>query len=370
MIDRVSSAFEGGLHVAGVPIADIAIAALFAGIGVVLGLIAHRILFRILRKVARASDSEADDVIVATLTRPTRYAFVALGIVLAAREVTLLQDVWQPVAGFVMPALIGWIALSIMRASVKAMELHADIGVADNFEARRRRTRLAIFSRIGTFVIIFVTVGLMLLSIPGVRDIGVTLMASAGLAALAVGAAAQPALKALIGGLQMALTEPIRIDDVVIINGEWGRIEDIRTTYVVVRIWDQRRLVVPVNKFLDETFENWTRRESDLLGTVFLHLDPMTDVARIRAKYDCLIENNPLWDGEAKAVQVTDTTVESIVVRLLMSAKDAGTAFELRCEIREAMLAFIRAEMPDAIAQRRYAPGTGAPQLFARNETE
>lgn len=334
----------------------VAIALLAAGLGVVAGLLAHRVLFGVLRRLALASDSKADDIIVETLGRPARYAFVALGIVIAAHEIPALENAWETIAGFVIPFLIGWIALAIMRAAVKALELRADITVADNLQARRRRTRLAIFSRIGTFVIVFVTIGLMLLSIPGVRDIGVTLVASAGLAALSVGAAAQPALKALIGGLQMALTEPIRIDDVVIIDGEWGRIEDIRTTYVVVRIWDQRRLVVPVSKFLEETFENWTRRESDLLGTVFLHLDPLADIERLRARYESMIEDHALWDGKVKAVQVTNTAMDSIEVRLLMSAKDAGTAFELRCDIREAMLAFIRAEMPDAIARRRIEP--------------
>lgn len=343
---------------------EVATALLVAGIAVTAAVVAHRVLFGFLGRIARSSESQADDIIVDTLGKPTRWAFVALAIVLVAREIAMLDDAWEKVAGFVMPALIGWIALAIMRATVSALELRADITVADNLEARRRRTRLAIFSRIGTFVIVFLTVGLMLLSIPGVRDIGVTLMASAGLAALAVGAAAQPALKALIGGLQMALTEPIRIDDVVIIDGEWGRIEDIRTTYVVVRIWDQRRLVVPVNKFLDETFQNWTRRESDLLGTVFLHLDPLVDVDRVRGEYERLIETNPLWDRRVKVVQVTDTSMDSIEVRLLMSAKDAGTAFDLRCQIREAMLAFIRDEMPEAIARRRFEPmGDGVDAL-------
>ncbi|MEE4339429.1 mechanosensitive ion channel family protein [Erythrobacter sp.] len=336
--------------------ASIAAAALAAGVAVAVALVAHRILFRILRRVARASESDADNIVVRELVRPTRWAIVALGLVLAARAMPVLDTVWQAIAGFILPALIGWMALSIMRATVKALELRADISVADNLAARRRRTRLAIFSRIGTFAIIFVTVGLMLLSIPGIRDIGVTLMASAGLAALAVGAAAQPALKALIGGLQMALTEPIRIDDVVIIDGEWGRIEDIRTTYVVVRIWDDRRLVVPVHKFLDESFQNWTRRESQLLGTVFLHLDPMAEVEKVRAKYEELIAQNPLWDRRVQVVQVTGTAPDYIEVRLLMSAKDAGTAFDLRCQIREAMMAFIRDEMPEAIARRRWEP--------------
>jgi small-conductance mechanosensitive channel len=336
--------------------AELVAALLAAAIGVAAGLVVHAIVFAILRRVSRASDSEADNIVVASLTRPSRWALVTLGLILAAREIAALDTIWQKVAGFIMPALLGWIALSIMRAIVSALELRADITVEDNLEARRRRTRLAIFSRIGTFAIVFVTVGLMLLSIPGVRDIGVTLMASAGLAALAVGAAAQPALKALIGGLQMALTEPIRIDDVVIVDGEWGRIEEIRTTYVVVRIWDERRLVVPVHKFLDETFQNWTRTGSQLLGTVFLHLDPLADVAKLRAEYERLIKAHPLWDGRVQVVQVTETSPESIEVRLLMSAKDAPSAFDLRCDIREAMLAFIAAEMPEAIARRRLEP--------------
>ncbi len=336
------------------------VAALAAAIGVIVALIAYRILFGILRKVAHASDSETDNVVVKHLARPTKWAMVALGIVLAAREVPRLDAAWEKIAGFVMPALIGWIALAIMRALVAAMTMRADIDVVDNLQARRRRTRLAIFSRIGTFVIIFITVGLMLLSIPGVRDIGVTLMASAGLAALAVGAAAQPALKALIGGLQMALTEPIRIDDVVIVEGEWGKIEDIRTTYVVVRIWDERRLVVPVNKFLEEPFENWTRQGAELLGTVFLHLDPLADVPRLRAEFERQIEANANWDKRVKAVQVTDTTLDSMELRLLMSAENAATAFDLRCQIREGMLAFIRENMPEAIAVRRVASAAEA----------
>src|SRR5690606_16814543 len=205
-------------------------------------------------------DSASDDILIARLLRPTRYALVALALVMAAREIPALDEVWRKVAGYVMPALIGWIALAVMNALFDVIALRADITVADNRHARRKRTRLAIFSRIGSFIIVFITVGLMLLSIPGVRDIGVTLVASAGLAGLAVGAAAQPALKSLIAGMQMALTEPISIDDLVIIDGESGRIEDIRTTYVLVKLWDERRMVVPTTRFLEDTFQNWTKR--------------------------------------------------------------------------------------------------------------
>jgi small-conductance mechanosensitive channel len=335
---------------------DAGVAILAAALAILVALIAHRVLYGLLKRLTRASERKADDYIVACLERPTKWAMAALGLVLAARETRALEGVWEKLAGFVMPALVGWIALAILHGLIHAMELKADITVADNLQARRRRTRLAIFSRIGTFVIVFATIGLMLLSIPGVRDVGVTLMASAGLAGLAVGAAAQPALKSLIGGLQMALTEPIAIDDVVIVDGEWGRIEDIRTTFVVVRIWDERRLIVPTSKFLEETVENWTRTTSEILGTVFLYLDPLADIAPIRAEFERRIKAHNLWDGVAQSVQLTDAKPDAIEVRLLMSAADASKAFALRCDMREAMLAWIRENQPEAIVQHRLRP--------------
>ncbi|MCB2080905.1 MAG: mechanosensitive ion channel family protein [Novosphingobium sp.] len=345
-LDEFASGQAGWLH-------EVIVAAVAAGVAVLAALVVHSIVFRVLRKIAHASESESDDLVIRRMARPTRYALVALGIVLAAREIPLLEGIWQKIAGFVMPALLGWIALSVMRALIDALELRADISDADNSKARRTRTRLAIFSRIGSFLIIFITVGLMLLSIPGVRDIGVTLMASAGLAALAVGAAAQPALKALIAGFQMALTEPISIDDVVIVDGEWGRIEDIRTTYVIVRTWDERRLVVPTTRFLEDTFQNWTRNKAELLAPVFLHLDPLADIDTLRAEFLRQVECNELWDKRVAKCQVTESDPDSIEVRFLMSAHDASTAFDLRCEVRESMLAWIRQNMPGAIARRR-----------------
>ena len=172
-------------------------------------------------------------------------------------------------------------------------------------------------------------------------------------AALAVGAAAQPALKNLIGGLQMAFTEPIRLDDVVIIDGEWGRIEEIRLTFVVVKLWDERRLVVPVSKFLEESFQNWTRSTSQILGSVLWYLDPTADVARLRTKLEEIVKADDRWDGRFFNLQVTDARPDSIEVRALVTARDAGTAFDLRCAVREALLAFIRSEMPEALARGR-----------------
>lgn len=329
------------------------VAALAAAGGVLIALLLHRMLFSILLRIARASDSEADNMVVRQLARPAKWAMVALGIVLVAREIPLLESAWEKIAAFVMPALIGWMAIAIMSAFVKSVEQHLDLEAVDNLRARQRQTRLRIISRIATFVIIFVTVGLMLLSIPGVRDIGVTLMASAGLAALAVGAAAQPALKSLIAGVQMALTEPIRLGDAVIIGGEWGWIEDIRTTYVVVKVWDERRLVVPTSKFLDEIFQNWTKTTAQLLGTVYLYVDPATSLDPIRAKFMELVESNQRWDGRVKHMQVTELTRDAIEVRLLMTAKDSPTLYDLRCDIREALIQWLAATMPEAIVRSR-----------------
>lgn len=331
-------------------------ALLATAIAIVLAWAAHAIVFRILDRIAKASESKSDDLLVSRLRVPTRFAFIALAVVLAARETPLLEGAWQKVAGFVMPALVGWVALAITRALVEAMELRTDLSMPDNLRARRKRTRLTIFGRIAGFIIVFLTVGLMLLSIPGVREIGVTLMASAGLAGLAVGAAAQPALKSLIGGLQLALTEPIAIDDVVIVDGEWGRIEDIRATYVIVRTWDDRRLIVPITRFLEGTFQNWTKDSSDLLAPVVLYLDPLTDVAPLRAEFERQVKANPLWDERVATVQVTETTENSMQVRLLMSARDASTAFQLRCDIREAMLAWIRENQANAMVRTRFEP--------------
>jgi small-conductance mechanosensitive channel len=249
-----------------------------------------------------------------------------------------------------MPALVGWIALSSLNAFVTATTLQGEPALADDKEARRRRTRLAIFARIGAFLIVFVTVGLMLLSIPGVRDVGLTLMASAGLAGLAVGAAAQPALKSLIAGLQMALTEPIHIGDLVVVDGQSGRVEDIKTTYVVLRTWDERRAVVPTARFLETTFVNWTRDGSELTGTVMLHLDPLAEIAPLRAEFERQVAAHPLWDRRSADLHVTEASAGSIEVRLAMTARDPGALFELRAAIREDMLAWIREHQPGAIA--------------------
>ncbi|UZK69960.1 mechanosensitive ion channel family protein [Sphingomonas sp. S1-29] len=334
------------------PVINLAITAL----AVLLALIVHKIGFQLQRRFVARTASTSDDVFVEEAFRPARWLAVAIGLALVRRFLDLSDTsdaLWNQLAGLIVPGILGWLAIAMVRAVGRTVELSADISVADNLRARRRRTRSAILGRIVIFLIGFITICLMLLSIPSIRNVGVTLMASAGIAGLAVGAAAQPALKNLIAGIQMAFTEPIRIDDVVIVDGEWGRVEEIRLTYVVIAIWDERRLVVPVSKFLEESFQNWTRNTSKLLGSVFLWLDPATDIPRLRAKAEEVIAANPRWDGRAQGLQVTDSKPDAIEVRILATAKDAGTTFDLRCDIREALLAFIRDEMPEALPRTR-----------------
>lgn len=325
-------------------------------IAIAVALLLHWLLLKIARRAVTRTATTIDDILVRRLHTPTRWLLIAFALSaiqpgLALGEAGLRA--WSQVAGLAFPALVGWMAISVIGVAADLVKERADITASDNLLARRRRTRADILRRIGVFVVLLATFCMMLMSIPSVRNIGVTLIASAGLAALAVGAAAQPALKNLIGGLQMAFTEPIRIDDVVIIDGEWGRIEEIRLTYVVVKIWDERRLVVPVSKFLEESFQNWTRETSQILGSVFWYLDPEADIPRLRDELERRVRASPRWDGRFCNLQVTDTKPEAIEVRALMTAKDASTAFDLRCEIREAMLAFIRDTMPEAIVRRR-----------------
>jgi small-conductance mechanosensitive channel len=328
-------------------------------LAIVAALAIHRIALGLLHRLSARTQSRSDDVVVARIAGPMRWILVAIALAMIQRGLPLApwaRLLWQQVAGFVVPGMIGWLAIALIQALGDVVAIRHDISIADNLRARRRRTRVAILTRVAVFTVIFLTLCMMLLSIPGVRSVGVTLIASAGLAGLAVGAAAQPALKNLIAGIQLAFSEPIRIDDVVIMDGEWGRIEEIRLTYVVVRIWDDRRLIVPVTKFLEQSFQNWTRTNSELMGSVFLYLDPSADVPRIRAKAGEVVAANPRWDRRFWNLQVTDMKEETIELRVLVTARDASLAFDLRCDVREALIAFIADEMPEALPRRRQLP--------------
>jgi small-conductance mechanosensitive channel len=287
---------------------------------------------------------------------PLRWLFLASAFIAVLPALDLearSEEVVRRILALAIPGLLGWLAIRLLRTVRGIIEHRSDISVRDNLRARRRRTRVAILYRVAVILVGVVTLCFMLMTIPSVRAVGLTLFASAGIAGLAVAAAAQPALKNLIAGMQLAFTEPIRIDDVVIIDGEWGRIEEIRLTYVVVRVWDDRRLVVPVSKFLENSFQNWTRQSAELIGVVTWHLDPTVDVPPIRDRFMELVKAHPLWDGRTAVMQVTEARADAIELRALVSAQDAGETFDLRCDIRETILAHIRDTQPEALPRKR-----------------
>jgi small-conductance mechanosensitive channel len=266
------------------------------------------------------------------------------------------------------PQARGWIDVAIRLlaigaiglALVTAVNVLADIArgrfridVADNLEARRRVTQIQVLRRITISLIGFVTLGAMLMTIPAVQRVGVSLLASAGIAGLILGIAARPVLSNILAGIQLALTQPIRVDDVVIVEGEWGWIEEITTTYVVIRVWDWRRLIVPLSYFIEKPFQNWTRTSASIIGSVTWYVDYTVPIDAMRAKLDALVRASPHWDGQVSNLQVTNATERSIEVRGLMSARDSSEAWNLRCEVREKMIGWLQAEYPDALPRIR-----------------
>lgn len=331
---------------------EIGTAALLVAAAVVGGWLVHRIVFAVAGRIAALSAAPVDDLLIRRIRRPAFWAFIAIAVTLAAQGYAPLAAAWDPIAQIVRPAILGWIAYCLVKAFTAAMEFRLE-AIDDPITNRSRKTRIAILSRTATFAIVLITIGLMLLGIPGVRDIGVTVMASAGLAALAVGAAAQPALKSLIAGLQMALTEPLRIGDLVVVDGHTGRVEEIRMSFIIVRTWDERAVIVPTSRFLDQSFENWSRTNEMLTGPVFLHLNPATDVAPIRVEFLRFTGSHPLWDGRTAALLMTEARPDTIELRMAMSARTIGDLFDLRCAVREHMIEWLRAEMPDALVRQR-----------------
>ncbi|MFP5395390.1 MAG: mechanosensitive ion channel family protein [Alphaproteobacteria bacterium] len=322
--------------------------AIQGGIAVGIAIAVHFTVFAILARASRFSASEIDDLVFARLRRPVLFSVVAVAISITAENNALIAKIWHIAGRFVEPALFGWVLFTLVKAFALALEART-ANHEDEMEARSRRTRIAIFSRTAGFLIVFMTVALVLFGIPAVRSIGTTLLASAGVISLAFGVAAQPALKSLIAGIQIAITEPIRIGDFVVVEGESGRVEDIRLSYVVIRTGDERRLIVPTSKFLDGSFQNWTRAGGGINGSVVLPVKPGNPIQPIRDAYEALLAANPDWDKRTGALQISEVQVGSVELKLVMSAADPTALARLRPAMREAMLEWLRENMPDAL---------------------
>jgi small-conductance mechanosensitive channel len=228
-----------------------------------------------------------------------------------------------------------------------------DIKKTNNLRERKIRTQLQFLRKIGISLIIILTIAAILLSFESMRRIGAGLVTSLGIGGIIVGIAAQKSLGNLLAGFQIAFTQPIRIDDVLIVESEWGRVEEITLTYVVVCIWDQRRLILPINYFIEKPFQNWTRISADILGTVFIHVDYTLPVEAVRNELTRLLESNALWDKRVNVLQVTDAKEQTMELRALMSAANSSHAFDLRCYVRENLVTFIQKNYPESLPKTR-----------------
>jgi small-conductance mechanosensitive channel len=264
-----------------------------------------------------------------------------------------LAEVISNVLTVVLPLSVGWTMIRVTSVAEDIIVSRYDVTTADNLQARAIHTQFRIIKRITIVVIGVLTLAVVLMSFEELRQLGTGLLASAGLAGLVIGLAAQKTLASLLAGIQVAITQPIRLDDVVIVEGEWGRIEEVTLTYVVVKIWDLRRLMLPISYFLEKPFQNWTRVSADILGTVFLYVDHTVPVPEIREQLKRIVQDSENWDGKVCGVQVTDTSPQGIEVRALVSAADASKAWDLRCEVREKLIGFVRDKYPQALPRLR-----------------
>jgi small-conductance mechanosensitive channel len=266
-------------------------------------------------------------------------------------EPTILSPATHGVA-LALIAAIGWRGIRMVTAVENYVAVRHPLAGDDLF-SRRLSTQVQVLRHIATLVIAIVTISIMLMTFPNIRHLGESLFASAGLAAIIGGLAARSTLSNLMAGVQIALTQPIRLEDVVIVEGEWGWIEEITTTYVVVRIWDLRRLVLPLSYFIEKPFQNWTRRTSDLLGTVFVYADYTVPVNEVREELRRVLESSGMWDGKTWGLQVTNLSERTVELRALMSAPGSSQAWDLRCHVREKLVQFLQEHYPHSLPRAR-----------------
>lgn len=330
--------------------------------GVVLSQLVHLLLVRFAGRTA----TPIDDAVRRHGRWPLRFLFPILLVflVLPALRPDLPETLvrWLDVAlRLAVPTLFGWVLVAAVRVAEDYAVSRLDLSAEDNLHARKVYTQIGVLKRIAIVLIVLLTLAVILMSYDRLAQVGKGLLASAGLAGVILGFAAQRSLGNLMAGIQIATTQPIRIDDVVVVEGDWGRIEEITLTYVVVRIWDLRRLVLPISYFIENPFENWTRTSAALLGTVYLYVDYTVPVEEVRSALHRILEESGSWDGKTWGLQVTDAKERTLELRALMSAPDSGTAWDLRCLVRERLVAWLQASYPEALPRVRLDRPGGPP---------
>ncbi|MBS0450925.1 MAG: mechanosensitive ion channel [Proteobacteria bacterium] len=286
-----------------------------------------------------------------------------------------LQMVWQAAPdelrgmgsvrhlnGLLLIASVAWLAVRAINGFTEGFLSKYPANVADNLYARRLHTQGRVLARTAISAVLIAAASLMLMTFPGARQVGASLLASAGVIGIIAGLAAKPVFSNLIAGLQLALAQPIRIDDVLVVEGEWGRVEEITGTFVVMRLWDERCLILPLSYFIEKPFQNWTRSSSQLLGSAFFYVDFGMPVAPLRTELERIVRSAPEWDGRSFSLQVTDITERTMQLRALGTAATSGLAFELRCRIREGLISFMQREYPQHLPQVRLRQDAPLPQ--------
>jgi small-conductance mechanosensitive channel len=336
----------------------------------VLANVVHYILFRVLRR-KEAESKGLGWGLQRYLSHPARAIFFLTCFLIVLPTIPGLPDSLQSTLRqiFIMAivAALGWFAVGCVYVFQSATLRRYDLTAENNVQARRVHTQFQLFRRMLISFIIIVDIGALLWTFndPRIWHYGSGLLASAGIASLVLATAAKSTVANFLAGLQIALTEPIRIDDVVVVQGEWGRVEEINSAYVVIKIWDQRRLIVPLSYFIENSFANWTRESSDILGTAFLYVDYSIPVEDLRQQLNTVVHASVLWDQRVCGLQVTNLTDRSMELRCLMSSRNSSESFDLRCLVREQMTAWIQQNHPSAFPTTRFAarPDSSADQL-------
>ncbi|WP_315704621.1 MULTISPECIES: mechanosensitive ion channel family protein [unclassified Bradyrhizobium] len=317
------------------------------------------LIYKVIRAVVKRTIGARSSILLPTLQRTAGPARLALCLIAVALVLPLapLDDAWRRALAHLFAvatiALVGWITIRAVDLAATRYLQRFRNDIAENFMARKHVTQVRVFKRVIDTLIIIVVISTALMTFDSVRQYGVSLFASAGAAGLIVGLAARPLLSNLIAGVQIAVTQPIRIEDAVIIENEWGWVEDIASTYVVIRLWDWRRMVVPLSYFIERPFQNWTRDAASLIGSVMLYVDYAADVPRIRKRLEEVVKQSKLWDGAVVNLQVVDANSHTMELRALVSARNAPQAWDLRCEVREKLIAFLQKEMREALPRDR-----------------
>ena len=323
---------------------------------VFVALIVHSVFFAVAKRVTKRNGGPIGNSLVRHAEAPTRWIFPLLAIILALPILPVRDELVQivrHVVGLGTIAAVAWVVIILADVSGDAVYARYRTDIVDNLTARRIRTQIAVLRRIFTLLVIVIAAAIILMTFPAIHQLGTSLLASAGIAGIIVGMAMKSTLSSLIAGLQIALTQPIRIDDVVIVAGEWGRIEEILTTYVVVRTWDLRRLVVPLSYFIENVFQNWTRNTSDLLAYVYIYVDYTVPVEELRQEFRRILESTPLWDQKVCVLQVSDASEHTMQIRALASAADSSKAWDLRCLVREKLIKFQQEKYPNSLPKAR-----------------